>query len=304
MPERTQFNMPDLKPDLKSDLKNVARDIFRETLAGIDIFETMRSKIALEGSHLAITGIEPDANSITVDLAAYRRVCLVAIGKASLEMARGLLSVLEPAVTVEGIVVAPKIATAAVANNNDEILAAPGAASLPRVAPARPGAGTSGLRLIRAGHPEPDKESFRAAHEILELLYRCDAKTLVFFLLSGGGSSLVELPLDAAITLGEIQQLNRVLVSCGASIAEINAVRKHLSAVKGGRLAAAAPAAMKVTLGVSDVPPGCESALASGPTLPDPSTVYDACRVIDRYALWPRLPGASSREVRPPGEPS
>jgi glycerate 2-kinase len=279
-------NMPDLKPDLKK----VARAIFRETLTGIDIFEAMRSKVALEGSHLSITGIEPGARSIAVDLAAYGRVRLVAIGKASIEMARGLVSVLEPAVTVEGIVVAPTIAAATAANEHDEILAARDATALPRVTPTRTSAGPSALRLIRAGHPEPDEESFRAAREILELLHACDARTLVFFLLSGGGSSLVELPLDPAITLGEIQQLNRVLVTCGASITEINAVRKHLSAVKGGRLAAAGPAAMKVTLGVSDVPPGCESALASGPTLPDLSTVYDACRVIERYALLPRLP--------------
>ncbi len=295
--------MPDLKPDLKSDLKpdlkDVARDIFRETLAGVDIFEAMRSKVALEGSHLSITGIEPGARSIAVDLAAYNRVRLVALGKASIEMARGLVSVLEPAVTVEGIVVAPKIATAPAANDNDEIFATRHATALPRAAQARTSAGPSGLRLIRAGHPEPDEESFRAAREILELLHLCDAGTFVFFLLSGGGSSLVELPLDPAITLGEMQQLNRVLVTCGASIAEINAVRKHLSAVKGGRLAAAAPAAMKVTLGVSDVPPGFDSALASGPTLPDPSTVNDACRVIERYALLPKLPASIRTKFDP-----
>src|ERR1700732_3975430 len=142
-------------PDLKPDLKKVARAIFRETLAGIDIFEAMRSKVALEGSHLSITGIEPGASSIAVDLAAYGRVCLVAIGKASIEMARGLVSVLEPAVTVEGIVVAPQIATASAGNDNNEIFAARDATALPRVTPAHTGAGPSSLQLIRAGHPEP-----------------------------------------------------------------------------------------------------------------------------------------------------
>src|SRR6202140_4602530 len=78
-----------LTPGAKPDLKKVARDIFRETLAGIDIFEAMRSKVALKGSHLSITGIEPGASSIAVDLAAYNRVRLVALGKASIEMARG-----------------------------------------------------------------------------------------------------------------------------------------------------------------------------------------------------------------------
>jgi hydroxypyruvate reductase len=87
-----------------------------------------------------------------------------------------------------------------------------------------------------------------------------------------------------------VQELNRCLVTCGASIDEINAVRKHLSAVKGGRLAVAASAARKVTLGVTDVPEGQESALASGPTLPDPTTVSEACGVIRRYDLLSKLP--------------
>jgi len=119
--------------------------------------------------------------------------------------------------------------------------------------------------------------------------------------LSGGGSALVELPLDIpagsagslhtpGITLEDMQEMNRVLVTCGASIDEINAVRKHLSAVKGGRLAVAAGAAMKITLGVTDVPEGQESALASGPTLPDPTTVSDACGVVRRYDLLSKLP--------------
>jgi hydroxypyruvate reductase len=87
-----------------------------------------------------------------------------------------------------------------------------------------------------------------------------------------------------------MQALNRLLVTCGASIDEMNTVRKHFSAVKGGRLAVAASAAMKITLGVTDVPDGRESALASGPTLPDPTTVSDACSVIQRYALLTKLP--------------
>jgi len=107
----------------------------------------------------------------------------------------------------------------------------------------------------------------------------------VIFLLSGGGSSLMDLPLDAKQTLEDLQQLHKTLVTCGASIDEINTVRKHLSAVKGGRLAAAAPEATKITLAVSDVPVGKESALASGPTLPDPTTVADAKRIIKEYSL-------------------
>jgi hydroxypyruvate reductase len=147
-----------------------------------------------------------------------------------------------------------------------------------------------GFREIVAGHPVPDKGSFEAGRAILDLLAATNRQTLVFFLLSGGGSALVELPLDPGVTLEDMQALNRVLVTCGASIDEMNAVRKHISAVKGGRLAVAAGAAMKITLGVTDVPEGQESALASGPTLPDPTTVLDACGVVRRYGLLSKLP--------------
>jgi len=131
-------------------------------------------------------------------------------------------------------------------------------------------------------------------------------------LLSGGGSALVELPLDPAQTLEDVQQLHRALVTCGASIDEINAVRKHLSAVKGGRLSTAAPAATKITLAVSDVPAGKESALASGPTLPDPTTVADFQRILAAYHLSEKLPPALQRwfaagnppETPKPGDPA
>jgi hydroxypyruvate reductase len=95
----------------------------------------------------------------------------------------------------------------------------------------------------------------------------------------------MELPLDPAQTLADVQQMNRTLVTCGAPIEAINTIRKHISAVKGGRLAMAANRATKITLAVSDVPVGKESALASGPTLPDPTTIADARRFIAEYSL-------------------
>jgi hydroxypyruvate reductase len=237
------------------DLKQAALQIFRETLAAIDIPLSMRRKLARAGSRIFINGA-------SVDIAAYERICAVAIGKASVVMARGLAELLLPDFHAEGIVVAP--------------LAAP---VLPE-----------GFRAIVAGHPVPDKNSFEAGRAILDLLATTNQRTLVFFLLSGGGSALVELPLDSSVTLEDMQAMNRALVTCGASIGEINAVRKHLSAVKGGRLAVAAGAAMKITLGVTDVPEGEESALASGPTLPDPTAVSDACGVVTHYGLLAKLP--------------
>src|SRR5262249_53256785 len=125
---------------------------------------------------------------------------------------------------------------------------------------------------------------------ILRLLRRCDPRTLVFFLLSGGGSALVELPLDSRLTLADVQQVYRELVTCGAAIGEIAIVRRHISAVKGGRLAVAAGSAMKITLAGSDVPAGQEAALASGPTLPDPTNISDVHAVLRKYSLDGRVP--------------
>lgn len=240
-----------------SDLKQLAREIFQETLAGIDIPLAMRQKLRRAGTRL-------DFEGEAIDLAAYERIVAIAIGKASVAMARGFAELLATDFAFEGILVAPQESVAEV----------------------------RGFRAMGAAHPIPDEHSIAAARAIIDLLSHCDSRTLIFFLLSGGGSSLVELPLDPSIGLDDLQGLNRLLVSCGASIAEINAVRKHLSAVKGGRLAALASDSMKLSLGITDVPPGCESALASGPTLPDPTTVADACRAIEKYDLGSKLPAS------------
>jgi hydroxypyruvate reductase len=250
-----------------TDLKQLAREIFHDTLAGVDIARTFERKLRREGSRLSVDGI-------TVDLAAYRSIRAVAMGKASVVMARGLLASLPPDTKLQGVLAAPHDALAEV----------------------------PGFRAMGASHPVPDEGSVAAARAMLDLLADADAQTLVFFLLSGGSSALVELPLHPDVALRDLQELHRLLVGCGAPIDEMNAVRKHLSAVKGGRLAAAAPAAMKLSLGVTDVPQGRESALASGPTLPDPTTVADACRVIERYGLLPKLPRAIRAKFERPQE--
>ncbi|MGH9679379.1 MAG: glycerate kinase type-2 family protein, partial [Candidatus Acidiferrales bacterium] len=169
------------------------------------------------------------------------------------------------------------------------------------VAPSLSAAAPPGFRTMAGGHPLPNEGSFEAAQAILELLAKAGERDVVFFLLSGGGSALVERPLDPQVTLADVRELNRCLVQCGASIDEINAVRKHVSAIKGGRLAVAASAAMKITLGITDVPEGQESALASGPTLPDPTTVRDACGVIARYGLLGKLPARIRARFENPG---
>jgi glycerate 2-kinase len=250
-----------------ANLKQTAIEIARETLAAIDIPLTLRRKLARAGSRIHV-------NHAELDLAAFRRIFIISMGKASLALARGMAETLSPDFVASGIVVAP----------------APAANAPP------------GFRAMVAGHPLPDEGSFAAGRAILELLAATGEQDVVFFLLSGGGSAMVELPLDSGVSLADVRELNRCLVTCGASIDEMNAVRKHFSAVKGGRLAVAASAAMKVTLGVTDVPEGQESALASGPTLPDPTTVRDACDVAARYGLLAKLPAPFRLQVENPGK--
>ncbi len=236
-------------------LKELARQIFHETLAAIDIPATMQRKLRRKGTHFS-------CNGATFNLLDFEKLRVVAIGKAAHAMVEGLARVLEPFVKFEGIVSAPTAAR--------------------KPAP--------GMKYFVAGHPIPNKESWKAAEAILALLRHSDEKTLVFVLLSGGGSALAELPLEGSLTLEDVQQMNRTLVTCGASIEEINAVRKHVSAVKGGRLAVAAGRATKLTLAISDVPAGHEFALASGPTLPDPSRVTFVDVVVEKYQLLKKFP--------------
>jgi glycerate 2-kinase len=242
-------------------MKQTVERIFRKTLAAIDIGAVLERKLDCDGKHV-------HADGKVVNLADFSKFVAIAIGKAAFAMAEGLNAILPSKYSADGILVAP---------------AAPGK-PLPR------------WSMFVGGHPIPTEASFIAGRAILDRLARCDERTLIFFLISGGGSALVEQPLDPGITHQDFEKLHYALVTCGAPIEEINAVRKHFSAVKGGRLAAAAPHSMKLTFGISDVPEGHESALASGPTLPDPTTVADAEQIVARYGLLPKMP-ASIREI-------
>ena len=141
------------------------------------------------------------------------------------------------------------------------------------------------LRTFDGGHPIPNAASAAAAEAALELVAGADETTLVLLLLSGGGSALCEQPILGSIEPADLRPLAERLVTCGASIVEMNALRKHLSRIKGGRLAAAAQPATVWTLFVSDVPDDRPDAVASGPTFPDPSTLDDALAVARRYEL-------------------
>ena len=235
--------------------KQIARQISLEALKSIDIAATMERKLQFEGSRLVL----PDT---TIDLARFSRVLVIAIGKASHAMARGLAAILPDQISPTGVVVAPT----------------------------SPAAALPDFEYFLAGHPLPNADSWRAGEVVLHLLRTCDERTLAFFLLSGGGSALFELPLNPDMTLEDVRAVHRALVTCGAPIDAMNTVRRHLSAVKGGRLAVAAGPAAKITIAATDVPVGKEAALASGPTLPDPTTIADVERIFAQYELRKRFP--------------
>jgi hydroxypyruvate reductase len=159
-----------------------------------------------------------------------------------------------------------------------------------------PSAQIRGFRYFRGGHPVPNAESIRAANAIRTALEVQTAASLVIFMLSGGGSSIVEKPIDDEISLDDLIATYRALVHSGAPIAEINTIRKHLSTVKGGRLAQAAFPAQQLSLLVSDVPDNMPDALASGPTMPDSNSVEDCYRIAEKHGLLPQLPH-STREL-------
>jgi len=174
------------------NLKQLARGILHETLSAIDIPAAMLRKLRRSGTLL-------HCDNKVVDLGSFSKILVVAIGKAAHAMVEGLVLVLAPDTPLEGVVSAPTAPENAV----------------------------RGMRYFVAGHPVPNAESWKAAKAILALLNTCDERTLVFFLLSGGGSALAELPLDPAQTLEDVQALHRALVTCGAPIEAINTVRKH-----------------------------------------------------------------------------
>jgi hydroxypyruvate reductase len=140
------------------------------------------------------------------------------------------------------------------------------------------------IKVVEASHPVPDARGIDAARRILELCQGLSSDDLVLCLLSGGGSALLTLP-ASGVQLDDLRALTQALLRSGASISEINAVRKHLSAITGGRLAAASHPARLVTLAISDVPGDDPAVIGSGPTVPDPTTLADALKVLAKYRI-------------------
>ncbi|MEN3333827.1 MAG: glycerate 2-kinase [Blastocatellia bacterium] len=236
-----------------TDLEKAARSIFFETLRAVDISAMIRRRVRLDGDLLWF-------DEKLYDLSRFTEVILLGIGKASLQMGYAIESLLGTRLT-RGLLV----------TNRREPLR---------------------LRseIIVAGHPVPDAHSLRAGKRALEILANSQPDSLVIFLISGGGSSLFEVPLSDDITLEDLQQLNRILVECGATIEEINVVRKQFSGVKGGKLRKWINARETIALLVSDVNAGDFKTLASNPLFPEEKTVEQFQAIVEGYKLADKLP--------------
>ena len=241
-----------------------ALDIFLYALRATRVDAAMERGVGCSGGVLQI-----DRHRYTLN--EYRRLVVIALGKAAGTMTDAFLRrVDDEARRFEGVVIAPE-----------------GAGPL-----------SQQFRVYRGGHPSPNAASVAAAGDILERLRSLTASDLVIFLVSGGGSAMVEQFLIPGISLQEIAATHKALVESGAPIAAINAVRKHLSAVKGGRLAEAAAPAEQMTIFISDVPEGELDALSSGTTMPDRSTVDDVYRIVEEYGLAETVPGVVGEMLR------
>lgn len=266
-------------------LRLAAREIFNESLRSVDAHAAVRRAVQLEGSHLSLV-------KTTFDLAAHRTgIYSVAIGKAARPMANALTEILGEHLTA-GVMTAP-------ATGHSQLNAGTAKKSESPTLPDNPL--SDRWHVFEGGHPLPNRASLDAARAAFEVLRRAEMESApVIFLISGGGSALMEWPRDEETTLEELQAAHKALVSCGANIAEINAVRRAVSAVKGGGLARLAPHCHQVSLIVSDTNTGEEAVVASGPTFDSPVDEREAAEVVARYKLEARLPASILRALQKP----
>ena len=244
---------------LAAEMRVHARAIFAHALAESSIARAFDQHVNYSRGILRVV-------DDLYDVTSYPRVFVAAFGKAAHAMAEALTAQMGP--NLSGIIAAPF----------------------------DPPSQLPSFRYFRGGHPLPNDESLRAGDAILKAVGSHHERSLVIFLISGGGSSIVEKPIDPEIALEDVVATNRALVLCGAPIAQMNAIRKHLSAIKGGRLARACAGAQQLSIMVSDVPETALDSLSSGPTMPDSSTADDCYAIAQKYDLLRRLP-ATVREL-------
>ena len=237
------------------DLKETAKRVFLGTLKAIDPEAVISRKLRIDGENLSF-----GSDQILLDR--FKEIVLIGMGKASLKMGSAVESLLGHRVK-RGILVTDRRSGTKVRSE-----------------------------VIFGGHPLPDAGSIVAGRKIVELVESCDEESLLVFLISGGGSALVELPVSEHLSLEDLRAANQILVGCGATIREINMVRKRLSRIKGGGLGRLARRSRSIGFYISDVNPGDLRSIASNPLLPEEVDIERCHRVIKRFNLDDKLPNS------------
>ncbi|MBN1218265.1 MAG: glycerate kinase [Anaerolineae bacterium] len=245
-----------------SKSRELAWRMIRAALRAVDPAEAVRNSLDLTHNRLTVSA--PQGTEQTYHLTDYDRVLVVGGGKAGAPMAAAVASVLGNRLTGGMVLV-----------KHEHTLDDPTA--------------TGPIEIIEAGHPLPDEAGLQGARKITDLLQSTTARDLILCLISGGGSALVTAPV-MGVSLADLQALTQVLLGCGATINDINTIRKHISQLKGGQLARLAAPAPVVSLILSDVVGDPLDVIASGPTVPDPTTFHDAWSVLARYGVADDIP--------------
>ena len=241
-----------------TELAEIARTIFANSLKTVDLGHRVSSQVSVSADSFVLSGS-------MIPFSEVDEVITIAVGKAAATMYSAIEQVLSPVRSLRrrGIVVGP-------AHHKTD---------------------WPNTEFFAGAHPIPDPVSLDAAHAALAMLSTATARSVVVFLISGGASAMMEQPIHESISLRDIDSFYDTLISSGLSIARMNALRKHVSAVKGGRLAEAASAArFQLTLLVSDVPTSTPDAIGSGPTLPDSTTLADCLHILDELGQHPQVP--------------
>jgi glycerate 2-kinase len=254
-----------------SPLKDLER-IFRAGLERADPFQMFAQHLSLHGDELRV---DFEGERRALDLASFTRIYVFGAGKATARMAQAIEAILGERIT-DGLIAVKYGYTAALQR----------------------------IRQVEAAHPVPDEASLRTAREIAALARGFDQHTLVINLISGGGSALFDGLIETtdggqsvALTLADLQATTQVLLACGATITEINCIRKHISTVKGGRYVGLLYPATSINFILSDVIGDRLDAIASGLTVPDASTYAEAQDILKKYAIAASLPGAVRRAL-------
>lgn len=236
--------------------RRIALDIIEYAIKAVDAYELVRKVVFVEGQTLSIDGLKYDLSSI-------RNIYVIGAGKGSVRIAEALEDILGDRISA-GIIIEKR----------------------------GQGRKLRTVKVVEGGHPIPDEAGLEAAKEVVEIAKRAQDGDLVFACITGGCSALMPLPADG-ISLDDKKRVTELLLKCGATIDEINAVRNHISAIKGGRLAMYAHPAEIVNLILIDEVAG----LPWGPTVPDPTTFSDSVRILKKYRLWNSVPDSVRRHL-------